>query len=320
MNGGGGGESDRRADEADSERRLVAEMPYDWPNHPALNHRAKQPEAGKKIAGPRRVEAEPPRGKQGERGLEYREGEPVQEIDGEHAANDRAAHQLGQIAEWIAGPGVGAVHRLRQPEQRHGGRDKRDGRGRPDRRGVADMGQRAADGRAEDEAETERRANEAVSTRAILRPRDICDVRARGRDVPARQAVDDAGREQHADAVRRRQHDEADHGAGEAEHQNRTPAVAVGQIAQRRRGHQLAQREHRKEQSDDQRRRAECLGIKRQQRNDNSEPDQIDKDCKKDDGERTRHNGDNILYNQRTCDGRLSGGCGGARLSARQRW
>src|SRR5438093_7224216 len=109
MNGGGGGESDRRADEADSERRLVAEMPYDWPNHPALNHRAKQPEAGKKIAGPRRVEAEPPRSKQGERGLEYREGEPVQEIDGEHAADDRAAQQPGEVAKWIAGPGVGAV-------------------------------------------------------------------------------------------------------------------------------------------------------------------------------------------------------------------
>ena len=61
VDGGGGGESDRRASEADSERRPVAEMPDDWPNHPALNHRAKQAEAGKKIAGPRRVEAEPPR-------------------------------------------------------------------------------------------------------------------------------------------------------------------------------------------------------------------------------------------------------------------
>ncbi len=265
-----------------------------------MNHRAEESEGGEKVAGPRRVEAEPARGEQRERGLKDREREPVQEVDRENAPDDRPLHQVRQIAKWIAGSGVGAMHRLRQPEPRHGGCDERNRGGRPDRRRVTDPGQHAADGRTKDEAKAERRADEAIGAGAIPRIRHIGDVGARGRNVPARQPVDDARGEEQGDAVRDRQHDEADDSAGKAEYQHRSAAVAVRQIAEGGRRDQLTEREHRKQQTDSERRGAECLGVKRQERDDNPEPDQIDKDCKKDDAERTRHNGDNILYNQRT--------------------
>ena len=112
--------------------------------------------------------------------------------------------------------------------------------GRPDRRRVADAREHAAQRRAEDEPEPERRADQPVGARAILRLGDVGDIGARGRDVAARQAVDDARGEQHGDAVRERQHHEADDRAGEAEDQHRAAAVAVRQIAERRRRDELA--------------------------------------------------------------------------------
>src|SRR4029079_12855124 len=71
--------------------------------------------------------------------------------------------------------------------------------------------------------------------------------------------------------------------------QDRPPAVPIRQIAERRSGGQLAEREHRKQQTDDDRRRPERLGVERQERNDDSEPHQVDEDCQEDDEEWARH-------------------------------
>ena len=131
--------------------------------------------------------------------------------------------------------------------------------GGPDRRGVADTREQTAQAWPDDEAEAERGAKEAERPRAILVGRDVADVGARRGDVAARQTVDDARGEQHRQAVRERQHREADHGAEQAEDQNRPAAPAVRPVAEQRRRDQLTERERREEQTDGERRRAERL-------------------------------------------------------------
>ena len=91
--------------------------------------------------------------------------------------------------------------------------------------------------------------------------------------------------------LRQRQHHEADDRAGEAENEHRTPAVAIRQVAENRRRKELAEREHREQQADGERRRAERLRVERQQRNDDAEADEVDEDREEDDQERTRHLG-----------------------------
>ena len=123
--------------------------------------------------------------------------------------------------------------------------------GRPDRRRVADRREHAAHRRAEDEAEPEGRADQAVGPRAILRLGDVGHVGPRRRDVAARQPVDDARDEQHREAARPcASMTKLTHRAGEAEDQHRPPAVAIRQVAEDRRRDQLAEREHREQQAD----------------------------------------------------------------------
>ena len=133
----------------------------------------------------------------------------------------------------------------------------------------------AAERRADDEAEPERGAEQAERLGAVLVGRHVGDVGARGRDVAARQAVDDPRGEQHREAVRERQHHEADDGAEQAEDQDRPAAPAVRQIAEQRRGEELAERERREQQADDDRRGAERLRVERQQRDDDPEADEV---------------------------------------------
>src|SRR5262249_2823419 len=75
----------------------------------------------------------------------------------------------------------------------------------------------------------------------------------------------------------------------EAENQNRAPAEAIREIAERRRGDELAERKHREQQADDDRRRAERLRIVREERDDDPEADQVDENRQEDDDERARH-------------------------------
>jgi hypothetical protein len=171
----------------------------------------------------------------------------------------------------------------------HRGGRERQRRGDPDRRGDRDPGEHAAQRRPEHETETERGADEPVRAGAIFRFRDVGDVGARRGDVSARQPVDDAREKEHREAVREREHHEADDGTGETEDEHRPPAVPVGQIAEDGRRDKLTDREDRKEQPDLERRGAERLRVKRKQRDDDPEADQVDENRQKDDEERTRH-------------------------------
>ena len=179
--------------------------------------------------------------------------------------------------------------RLGQPEP--GEHRRRDGnrRRRPDRRRVADVREERAERGPDDEAEAERRTEDAERLRAVALGRDVGDIGPRRRDVATREPVDDPRREQHHEAVRQRQHDEADHRAEQAEDEHRSPSVAIGHVAEQRRRDELAERERREEQADHERRRAERLGIEGQQRDDDPEADEIDEDREEDDEEGARH-------------------------------
>ena len=76
----------------------------------------------------------------------------------------------------------------------------------------------------DDEPEAERGAEHAERLRAVLLGRDVGDVGARRRDVAARQPVHDPRGKEHREAVRQRQHDEADDGAEQAEDEHRAAA------------------------------------------------------------------------------------------------
>ena len=295
----GGHQTDGRANQPEDERRLVADPAHDWTDHAALNDGAEHAERGKEISRARRVESKSPRGEQRERRLEYGERTPVHEIDDQDAADDRAREQRRQETERVARARLRPMDRFRQPQQRHRGRHCRECGRRPDRRRVAHFREHAAQCRPCDETEAEGRADESICARAIFRFRDVRHVRARRRDVAARQAVDDPRSKQHRDAVRDGKHHEADHGAGQAEDQDRPAAVAIRQVAERGRRRELTERKHREQQADDERRGAKGLGVERQQRDDDPEADEIHKNCQKDDDERACHKAGIILYNQR---------------------
>ena len=81
----------------------------------------------------------------------------------------------------------------------------------------------------------------------------IGDVRARDRDVSTGQAVDHARRKQHRQALRDREHGEADDGADEAENQDGAPAESIGERTENRCGNELRKRERGKQKTDDDR-------------------------------------------------------------------
>ena len=157
-----------------------------------------------------------------------------------------APAQFAERAPRRARHGVHAVDGLGQPEPREQRRDDGDRRGGPDRRGVADVREEAAEAGADDEAEPERRAEHPERLGAVLLGRDVADVGARGRDVAARQAVDDARGEEHREAVRHRQHHEADDRADQAENQHGPPAPLVRPGAEHRRREELRRRRTRR--------------------------------------------------------------------------
>ena len=122
-----------------------------------------------------------------------------------------------------------------------------------------------------------------------MRLGDVRHIRASRGDVAARQTIHDSRQKQHRDAVSEREHHEAGDRAQQAEDQDRAPAVSVGIVAEDRGGQQLANRVHGEEQPDDERRRAERFGVKRQKRNDDAEADQVDEDGEEDDDEWASH-------------------------------
>src|SRR4029079_12002348 len=275
--------------QARHQRALLAQPLDDRADERRLHDDAEETERGEQIAGMRRVEVEPPRHEQRQRRLVDGKRRPVEKVDTERRARVGTPAELAQRRPRRHRDGVHAMHGLGQPEDREQHRDDGDRRGGPDRRGVTDVREEAAQPGADDEAETERRPEQAEQLGAVLRRRDVADIGARGGDVAARQPVHDAREEEHREALGQREHDEADDGTGEAEDEDGTAPPAVGPVAEHRRRDQLRERERRKQQPDRDRRRAERLRVERQQRNDDAEPDQVDEDRQEDDDERPSH-------------------------------
>ena len=179
--------------------------------------------------------------------------------------------------------------RSREPHPRHRRCHHRDGGSGPDGRRVADVREQPGETGTDDKSKAEGGAQKAKCLRSLVRLGDIGDVRAGDRDVSARQSVDDARRKQHRQALRNREHGEADHRADEAEDQDRAPPEPIGECAEHGRGHELREGKRGEEKADDYRRRTERLCVERQQRNDDAEADEIDEDREEDDEQRTRH-------------------------------
>ncbi len=87
------------ADEAEHERRLVAQPLHDRPDEPALDNRAEDAERREEIAGLRHIEPEAPRHEQREGRLENREREPIDEVDDEHAPEAGTLQHLREVTE-----------------------------------------------------------------------------------------------------------------------------------------------------------------------------------------------------------------------------
>ena len=107
--------------------------------------------------------------------------------------------------------------------------------------------------RPDDETESERRAKQAERLRALVRFGHIADIRPRGRDVAARQTVDDSRGEQHGQAARNSEHREAHDCAEQAEDQHRPASPSIGQDAQGRCGKQLGEGKRCEKKTDDER-------------------------------------------------------------------
>jgi len=130
---------------------------------------------------------------------------------------------------------------------------------------------------------------EPVRAGAVLGLGHVGHVGACGRNVATREAVNNSRDKEHRNRLRHREHDEADYRAKQAENQDRPAAVAIRQVAERRRRDQLADRKHTEQHPDHHRRRAEALRVERQQRNDDAKADEVDENREKDDQQRSRH-------------------------------
>ena len=84
------------------------------------------------------------------------------------------------------------MHRFREPDPRHHGRNHRHGGRGPDRRCVADVRKQSREAGADDETQSECSAQKPERPGALVWLRDVSDVRARNCDVSAGQAVDNS--------------------------------------------------------------------------------------------------------------------------------
>ena len=148
--------------------------------------------------------------------------------------------------------------------------------------------QHAADGRAEDEAEAEGRADQTHPLRSVLFGRHVGDVGLRGRDVAARDAVNDSAREEHPELRRKSQDEEPCARPQEREEEYGPPPVPVRQAAQHRREQELHDRVGRKEQTHHARARVELrpLDVERQDGDDDAEAHEVYEDRYEDDQQR----------------------------------
>ena len=170
------------------------------------------------------------------------------------------------------------------PEQGDGGQRGGDQPGRLQIGGLEVIARhQPAQHRPDDEAEAEGGADHAHAAGALLGRRHVGDIGLCRGDVAGTSSREGAGREHHPQLGRKTEPKIGERGSSHAGHQHRPAADPVAEPAPQRRGQHRHQRIDGEQQGHLQWRSAEALRVKRQQRNDQPEPDEVDKDDEKKD-------------------------------------
>ena len=175
-----------------------------------------------------------------------------------------------------AEPGHRGEMGFRQAAERDDRVDPGDGGG--DEEGdvrAAEGGQRA-DRRAEHEADTERRPQQAQQSRPVVRLGNVGHRRLGDRHARARCAIHDAPEEQQPHRSGEAGEQAADRGAAQREDEHRLATEAIGQPAHDRREEHLDQGERTDDQADRRRRDRQVAGVAGQDRQHDAEADEVD--------------------------------------------
>ncbi len=227
---------------------------------------------------------------QGKRALHPGKGEDHQKEYHEKPRQHRLAEGAAKRAEPAAR--LPRPHRRRQAlrQQQHDPEKRYRRQARRDQPGGFEIGGRhvvagdqPAECWADDEAEAERRTDQPHAAGALLGRRDVGDIGLRRRDVASADAGKGTGREQHPQFAGEAHPEIGERGRRHARHQHRPPSDPVAQPPPERRRDHRHQREHGHQDRHQLRRGAEALGIERQQRDDQPEPDEVDKDDEEED-------------------------------------
>ena len=186
---------------------------------------------------------------------------------------------------------VARRERFGQHEQAVEEVQQRQAGGEPERQPQVDLAQHAADQRADDEAEAERRAEHAVAPGALRRLGDVGDVGVGGGEAGRGDRRDDAPHEQPRSVGASGHEHEVQAQPQAREQDHRAAAEPVRQRALDRRGDELDQREHGAERADPVGRgrgvaAGQLLDQVRQHRNDHAERQHVDQDRDEDEDER----------------------------------
>jgi hypothetical protein len=139
------------------------------------------------------------------------------------------------------------------------------------------------EGRPDDEAEPERRPDQPHALGALFRRRHVRNVGQRRGEVAPRRPVNDPGHEEQGQGVRHPHQEKPGRRPQHADEQDGPAADPVGQPPQERGAEHLHRRVNPQQPADDDRRGAEPLGIKRQDRDDDAEADEVEEDDAEDD-------------------------------------
>ena len=257
-------------------------------DEPALHDHHHDPDVGEHETQPARAEAEAGLAEERERGLHGHEGQGGEERGGEEAADRGVVERVREVRP--VHTRVGAPPRLdaaRLGEAEEGedevgrGESRRGEGGGPE----AEAGEEGPEGRAEDEPEADRGAEETHVLRPLAGGRHVGDVGlGRGNAAPEEPGQGARDEEQPQRAREARQQ-EGRRGAGEAHQQDGAAAETVGQPTEQRRAHELRGRVGGEDRAHPHPGGPERLGVVRQLRQDDAEADEVDEDGEVDDGQ-----------------------------------
>jgi hypothetical protein len=174
-----------------------------------------------------------------------------------------------------------AVHEVQQAEAP----------GREERRARAERAEEAAERRPQDEADAEGRADQPEVLRALLGRGDVGDERVGRREGRPGHAGDRAAEEQPRERGGQAHHDVVDAERADREEQHRAAPVAVGEVAEDGRAHELHRRVDEREPAAVDRGLADGVAGQldeqpRQDRDDQPEADDVEQDGDDDEDER----------------------------------